>query len=312
MENAALAFNVVFPLFVPMALGYLMRLAGLWDDAFLLRLNGIVFKVFFSIYMFDSVCNTSLENLNQPRLILFGILGTLAVCGVLLLVVPLCTKDNRRRGALIQGCYRSNLLLFCMPVVESLCGPEALGVAAVSMAVIVPLYNVLAVLVLEGYRSGRSDYRKLALSVVKNPLIIGTMAGFAVLFLGVRLPAAFMKSMDTLAGTAPTLALMTLGGMFRFGAVRKNLMAVSCAVAARLLLIPAVFLLLAAALGFRGVEITVVATMFGSPASTSSFTMAQQMDSDGELSGQLVVFGAVFSVLTLFLWVFVLKQTGLV
>ena len=39
--------------------------------------------------------------------------------------------------------------------------------------------------------------------------------------------------------------------------------------------------------------------------------MAQQMGGDDELAGQQVVFSSLFSVVTVFLWIFVCKQMGL-
>jgi predicted permease len=40
--------------------------------------------------------------------------------------------------------------------------------------------------------------------------------------------------------------------------------------------------------------------------------MAQQMDADDVLAGQLVVFGSAFSVLTIFLWIYSLRILGYV
>ena len=50
--------------------------------------------------------------------------------------------------------------------------------------------------------------------------------------------------------------------------------------------------------------------MLASPTAVSSFTMAQQMDSDAELTAGAVVFSSGFACLTLFLWIFLLKQMG--
>ena len=77
------------------------------------------------------------------------------------------------------------------------------------------------------------------------------------------------------------------------------------------MLIPAIFLPIGIALGFRGPELAVLIALFASPTAVSSFTMAQQMDGDAQLAGQLVVFGSLFSILTIFLWVFSFKQLGL-
>lgn len=64
--------------------------------------------------------------------------------------------------------------------------------------------------------------------------------------------------------------------------------------------------------GYRGVELSTLMVIFATPTAISSFTMAQQMDSDSDLAGQIVVFTSVFCILTVFMWIFILKQTGLI
>ena len=52
--------------------------------------------------------------------------------------------------------------------------------------------------------------------------------------------------------------------------------------------------------------------LFMAPSAVSSYTMAQQMDADGELAGQQVVFTTAFSILTIFLFVLITKNFGLI
>ena len=79
----------------------------------------------------------------------------------------------------------------------------------------------------------------------------------------------------------------------------------------KLVVVPAIFLPIAAAIGFRGQDMAVLISLYCSPVAVSSFVMAQQMDSDGDLAGQFVVLGAALSVVTIFLWVFLFKNLGL-
>ena len=65
-------------------------------------------------------------------------------------------------------------------------------------------------------------------------------------------------------------------------------------------------------LGFRNETLVPVMIMFGAPTAVASFTMAQQMEGDGELAAELVVFTSGFAILTIFFWVFVLKQLGFI
>ena len=78
----------------------------------------------------------------------------------------------------------------------------------------------------------------------------------------------------------------------------------------KLIVYPAMAVGVAILLGFRNEQLAVILAMSASPTAVSSYTMAQQMDGDGPLAGQLVVFTTLFSILTVFLWIFGLKQGG--
>ena len=67
---------------------------------------------------------------------------------------------------------------------------------------------------------------------------------------------------------------------------------------------------IAVALGFRGIELGTLITMLAAPGAVSSFTMAEQMGADGDLAGQIVVFTSLFSIITMFFWIFINKQLG--
>ena len=64
--------------------------------------------------------------------------------------------------------------------------------------------------------------------------------------------------------------------------------------------------------GYRGIELSTLMIIFAAPTSVSSFTMAQQMESDSDLAGQIVVFTSGFCVVTVFMWIFILKQAHLI
>ena len=50
--------------------------------------------------------------------------------------------------------------------------------------------------------------------------------------------------------------------------------------------------------------------LFGSPMAVSSAVMAQEMDNDGVLAGQLVVWTSFFSIITLFVFILALRTLG--
>lgn len=64
-------------------------------------------------------------------------------------------------------------------------------------------------------------------------------------------------------------------------------------------------------LGFRGVELAVLMAMFVTPTAVSSFTMAQSVGANDDLAGQIVVWGSIFSIVTIFIWITILQYASL-
>lgn len=312
MESLRVAAGVVLPLFLCMALGYGLRRLRLVNDPVLKGINRLVFQVFLPLLLFRNVLHTSIGEVWNPKLLLWAAGGILLVFAAAMLLVPLFEKDNRRRGALIQGIFRSNFVLFGLPVTTALVGDGAAGVPSLMAAVAIPLYNVLAVVILEFYRGGRPDVRNMLKGIVRNPLILATALGLLALLAGISLPPVLDKTLDNLAGVATPLALVGLGGTFTFRSVRGSLRPLTAGLLGRLLLVPALTLGISIALGFREVELVSLMALFASPAAVSSFVMAGQMDSDDELAGQLVVIGSLLSVLTVFGWTALLVSGGFV
>lgn len=310
VENLLLSLKVVSPLFLLMALGALLRRCRLWDSHTVKVMNNVTFRVFLSLMLFVNITHANLADAFSPRLAAFGVVAIAAAFLLLCLLVPRLESEPSRRGVLVQGIYRSNFIIFGLPLTVSLFGQEAGGITSLLIAVIIPIFNLFAVLSLEMFRGGRPDFKKILKGIVTNPLIIGAVAGLLVLVSGLRLPAALDKTASDLAAIATPLALMILGASFEFRAVRGNIRQLVWGVAGKLLIMPGIFLPIAIALGFRGAELSALLAMFASPTAVSSFTMAQQMEGDADLAGQIVVFSSGLSVVTVFLWVFFLKQLG--
>ena len=107
------------------------------------------------------------------------------------------------------------------------------------------------------------------------------------------------------------MALIILGASFSFSSIKRCRRNLIISVVGKLVVVPAVFLPLAAFAGFRGVEFVTLIAVFAAPAAVSSFTMAEAMDSDSELAGNCVIFSSLFAGITLFLWIFIFKSLGM-
>ena len=312
MENLILSLNVVLPLFITMSLGYFLKYLNMFDNNTLDTMNNITFKSFLPMLLFYNIYKTDLQGVFNLKLMIFSATCVIALYLILYLIVPLIEKDNKKRGALLQGLFRSNFVIFGIPITESLFGSEKVGVAALLIAVIVPLFNILSVIALETFRGGKPNFRKISIGIIKNPLIIASCLGILTLLLKIKIPTAIEKTISDVSKIATPLSLILLGASFKFDNIKKYLKQTTIAVVGKTILTPCIILPICIMFGYRGVELSTLMIIFAAPTAISSFTMAQQMDSDSDLAGQIVVFTSAFCVVTVFMWIFILKQSHLI
>ena len=308
MENLKIAINAVLPLFLTMAVGYFLRQIHFVDEPLLKKLNKLVFNVFLPLLLFINIYQSDLESSFRLKTILTAVFSVLALFAILCAVVPLIEKDGPRRGVMVQGIFRSNYILFGAPLVFGVFGQQGMGTVSVISAFVVPLYNMLSVAALETFSQGRVNLNKILKGIVKNPLIIASVLGILCLVAGVPLPQAVEKTVSDLGKVATPLGLVSLGGFFKFSDTKRFFKQLVTVVTGRLIVCPAVFLPIFIKMGFRDVELMALATMMGAPIAVSSFIMAQQQGADADLAGQAVAFTTLFSVFTMFVIIFGLKQ----
>lgn len=314
MENLLIALNAVLPFIIYLSLGAITRVSGAAEESFLKKLNTFAFRFTFPMMMFKSVYNIDRSQGLSGKLTVAVFLAVLATIFLAVLIVPRLVKDNRRRGSIIQAVYRSNSVLFAIPLTESLYGTDAANAVGFTLAFVIPLYNVAAVLILEYYgEKGKGvSAGALAKKVITNPLILGAVTGLIFWVLRIPLPSGVKKPIEALASSATPLAVIALGGTLHLSDFGPNMKYLLPTVSVKLVIWPALAVGLATLLGFEGLERFIFFIFFATPIAVSSYPMAENMGCDGKLAGQLVVLSTLLSVLTIFLWILLLKSTGLI
>ena len=198
-----------------------------------------------------------------------------------------------------------------IPIASALLGDAGLGPVSILIAVIVPIFNVLSVVVLEVFRSGRPQPVKVLVQILKNPLIIGSALGILALLLKIMLPGFLVSAVKGIGSAATPLQLFLLGAFFRFDGLRQYRRELTTVTLGKLVVVPAALLSAAALLGFRGVEFVSLLGIFASPTAINSFTMAQQMGGDEELAGDIVIVTSAASAFTFCGWIFLFKSLGI-
>lgn len=302
--------NAVLPMCLVMALGYGTRRLGWIRREEISAINKIAFRIFLPCLLYYNVYCSDLSGSFDPLLMAYAVGGVLLTFGLSLGYTLLTEKLPERRGVMIQGMFRSNYVIMGIPVATALLGSDQLGTVSILIAVVVPLFNMLSVVVLEVFRGQKPKPLHILGQIAKNPLVIGSVLGILTLAAGIRLPHILEQTIQNISAIASPLQLFLLGAFFQFSGLktyRRELVTVS---AAKLIVAPGLFLGLGALLGFRGVAFVSLIGVFASPTAVNSFTMAQQMGGDAELAGDIVVTTSAVSIPTMFLWIFLFKSLG--
>ena len=310
-SNFIVAISAVIPMFFLMAIGAFVKFSKLLTDEELSHINRMVFRVFFFFMLFHSIYTTDLAETFRPKLMLFGAGAVLIIFIFLMLFIPKIEKENRRRGVMVQAIFRSNFVIMGVPIVANIFGDENIAVTTMMIAVIIPMYNIFAVIALETFRGGKIQLLPILGGIMKNPMILGAISGALLLKLGVEIPAPILKPIGQISAATTPVALIILGASFKLGSAQAHLSQLIKCVFGRLILVPAIVLSVAIILGFRGIDFVTLIAIFGAPTAIVSFAMAQQMDGDSELAGNCVVFSSALSCFTIFCWILLFKTLGI-
>jgi predicted permease len=310
--NLSLSIATVFPIFVYLLIGIVLRRLRHISDGTLSELNRIAFSYFFPFVMFSNIYKTSLDQILDPGFLLMMALLVLLVSLICVLVLPRYIKDKPVLGSVIQGIIRGNSILFALPVVSVISGPEHTGLVSLCIAIIVPMYNIICVLVLESLRGHRMKANIVFKNLLKNPVILGALAGVVVKVAGISFFPAMEQVIFDIARMVTPLSLIMLGAGLRLSDTlryRRELILVSVV---KLIMVPLLFVAVTLLLGYRGVPVTTAMALSIVPTAVSTFVMAQEMEADAILAGQIVAVTSVLSIITVFLWVLILDGLGVI
>jgi len=327
------AFYAIMPLVLLILLGYWLKRVGFLTQDFCRIGNKLVFSVLLPCTLFYNIYNIAGFTAINWSAVLFSV-GGITVLFLLSLAVALTgTAVPARRGVISQAIFRSNFAIIGLSLANALGGQEAMAMAAVISGFTIPIFNVFAVISLTVFvkQPGSAHTMGSTLrSILRNPQIIGALAGMAVLLLRElqvllwghtvftlqeQLPFLY-KALKDLTGITTTFALVILGADFSFYAIKGAFREVAVGTVFRLVAAPALALGSAYLLNRLGLlrfgvnEYAAMIALFGSPTAVSGAVMAKQMGGDGDLATQLVVWTSVFSIFTIFLQVCILVAAG--
>ena len=147
MSNLIFSLNATMPIFLTMILGLFFRKVGILDESFTSKMNKFVFKIALPVLLFQDLSDSDFSAVWDIKFVLFcffaTLLSILAVWGLSHLL-----KERSARGEFIQAAYRSSAAILGIAFIQNIYGNS--GMAPLMIIASVPLYNVMAVVVLSG------------------------------------------------------------------------------------------------------------------------------------------------------------------
>ncbi len=314
MEDLIFSLNATIPLFLTMVLGLLFRKMKLFNDSFLDGMNSFVFKVALPAALFNDLAGEDFFKIWDIKFVLFCFVVTL-ICISVSIVLAKCMKLGDETGEFAQASYRSSAGIMGIAFMENIYGNA--GMAPLMIAAAVPLYNVMAVVILSifkpnGGRLSKETLIKTLKGIVTNPIILGIIIGMLWSILKLPRPGIMMKTVKYLANVSTPLGLMAVGASFEIGSVMGRLKPALIASGCKLVIWCAVFIPAAVMLGFTHEKLLAILVMLGSPTTVSCFIMAKNMGHKGTLTTNAVMITTLLSAFTLTGWVYLLRVMGLV
>lgn len=314
MENLIFSLNATIPIFLMMMLGMLFRKLGWMDEVFAAKMNKFVFLIPLPVLLFEQLATVDFSEVWDIKFIIFCFVVT-AISITISTLISLLWKDRSIKGEFIQATYRSSAALLGIAFIQNIYGTA--GMAPLMIIGSVPLYNVMAVVVLSFFKPGNNSFdkelvKKTLKGIVTNPIIIGIVAGFVWSALKLPMPLILHKTVSSIGATATPMGLMSMGATFEMKKATSKMKPTLVAVFMKLIGFCAIFLPMAALLGFRNEELIAILVMLGSATTVSSFVMAKNMGHEGTLSSGVIMMTTLLSAFTLTMWLDVLRSFGLV
>lgn len=314
LENLLFSLNATMPIFLMMVVGYVLKKINFIKETTVGDINKLVFRVFLPALLFTDLAKQDFVGMWDGSFVLFCSISTL-VSIVVAFFLSFVDKDKNDRGEFIQASYRSAAATLGIAFMTNIY--DNVAMVALMILASVPIYNVVAVIVLSltSPENKPNENHGLVIkrtfkNVITNPIILGILVGLIWSLLKLDQPVIMERSLGYLSDLASPLALIGLGASFEFSEFKEKLKPILCIIFNKLFLFCILFLPLGIFMGFRNDKLVAALIMLGSATTSSSYIMAKNMGHRGIISSSAVMLTTLLSAFSLTFWLFILRTLG--
>lgn len=292
----------VLPAFLVLGLGAVLRRWGLLTAESASGLNRLTANVALPALLLLTIGTSPLATGFSAPLTAVTTLLVVVTAVVAFVLADVLGLPRSQQGVFSQAAFRGNLAYMAFPVILASLGEEGLQRAALTSAVLIPVMNFLAVVVLQVARGGGGGWGKLAWAVFTNPLVLGANLGLLLSAFSWQPWAWLYRSLKIIADFALPGALLALGAQLEVEELRAVRGPLFLASLTKLVLLPGAGFLLLRALNLPPVEVQVGVLLLASPTAVASYPVAVAMGGDSRLAGVAVLVTTALALPAFVLW----------
>ncbi len=291
--------EALVPVFLLILLGFGFRRANFPGNALWVPVERLTYFVLFPALLLRSLWAASPGGLAVDRLAIAFVLPIVAMSALLLALRSRLNLDGPAFSSLFQGSIRFNTYVG-LAVALALYRIEGLTAAAISLAILIPLVNVLSVAVLTRVASTRArGWKDLGAALVRNPLILACVAGALLDAAGAPMPGPVNATLEVIGRAALPIGLLAVGAGLQTHALRGGRRAVVLASALKLLALPGLAWIACSALDVTGLSRAIVVLFCALPGAPASYVLAGQLGGDRGLMAGILTAQTALAAITL-------------
>ncbi|OON93133.1 MAG: hypothetical protein ATN31_00985 [Candidatus Epulonipiscioides saccharophilum] len=311
LANFILSLNTVMPLFILIAIGYILQRMHKLDEKFVKQSNYIVFKLSLPVTLFNTIYNINTQELFNPWLISYAVISMIVVATSLFIFVPKFIHEPKTAASFAQSSFRGNFVLLGSVLAIQLFGPEGSLPTISLIPIVIPVIMILSIIVLRVLSQNPElepiNIKQIIFEIISNPIILGIFIAIIFKTINIKIPLMLSISMDYLGSLSTPLALIALGVQLQFTHIAKFKLVAICSMI-KLIAIPLIVLIPAYYLGFRNYEMGALFILFSAPAGISNYALAYNMKCDYEFTGQMVIISTMLSLFTMIIAIMIFKN----
>ena len=304
--------EIIAPIFLLILIGSGLQRTSLVNEAFIRQTSNFVFNVSLPALVFVKLSNIEIGHAFDAKLIVASLVLVFILFLISWGVSAFLTKSPEDQGSFIQGSFRSNFAIVGLAIILGMLGEESMGKAALILAFIMPLYNVLAVIALTVpfHRENNIKLSQMLKDIFTNPLIVAAIISILFSIFEIKVWTAVERTLNYLAIIALPLALIGIGATLKLDRIIKASFLAFTASFLKIVLFPLIAILVGVSIDLSNSDLGIFFVLFATPTAIASFVMADAMKCNSKLAGDIIAISTVLSVFTMTIGFVVLQYFG--